>query len=121
MKNALPHGKITQLLQQINFAAILESKMQQQNISPKRLSEDIGHSKSYLYRQMEHNNQTASLLMVLSTHLQCNLFEPYINLLPEEVRITQREKDLQAEINSLHKQIEDITKERDIYKSIAMK
>ena len=44
-----------------------------------------------------------------------------MNLLPESIRITQKEKDLQAQIAALQQQTEALAKERDIYKAIVMK
>jgi len=121
MKSSITRKTVNDLVAKINFTQLVNQKMAEHNTNAMSLSLDIGHNRGYMYRQLQHNDQFASLIVILSHHLQTNLFEPYINLLPDEIRGTQREKDLQAEITTLKQQIADLTKERDIYKSIAMK
>ncbi len=121
MKNGIKHKKVHELISQANFSSLVYEKMAAQNTTPMNLSEDIGQNRNYLYRQLTHNNQAASLILTLSQHLQTNLFDVFINLLPEELRSTEREKELQVQLAALQQQIAELTKERDIYKSIAMK
>lgn len=121
MNNGISHKKAQELVGQLQFSPLVYKKMAEHNTSPMKLSLDIGQNRGYLYRQLKYNNQSAAILLALSAHLQTNLFEPYVKLLPEELQTTQREKDLQAQINTLQQQIAELTKERDIYKTIAMK
>lgn len=121
MQNGISHKKAQELVEQLNFSALVYNKMTAHNTSPMELSIDLGQHRGYLYRQLKYNNQSAAIILALSEHLQTNLFEPYVKLLSEELQITQREKDLQAHITTLQQQIAELTKERDIYKTIAMK
>ncbi len=124
MMSDLQHKKAQDLIKSINFPGIVARKMAEHNTSPMQLSKDIGQNRNYLYQQLSHSNQSASIILTLSEHLQTNLFGPYINLLSDALRttaITQHEKDLEAQVATLQQQLADITKERDIYKSIAMK
>jgi hypothetical protein len=121
MKNGIKHVKVQELVSNMKFNALVYQKIAEHRTTAMNLSEDLGQSRNYLYRQLAHNNQSAALLLALSQHLKTNLFEPYINLLPEELRTTQREKELQRQMAALEQQITDLIKERDIYKSIALK
>lgn len=112
---------MNEMLKQVNFPLVIRIKMKDKEKRFAKLSLQIGRSPSYLDKQLKQTDQPASLLILLSNHLQTNLFEPFMNLLPDDIRITQKEKTLQAEIAALQKQIEDLTKERDIYKGIVMK
>jgi len=71
-------------------------------------------------RQIENADHQVSLLIAVSIALHTNLLEPFVNVLPEELRIIQREKDLNNQIDDLKKQKDDTIKERDIYKNILM-
>lgn len=121
MKNDIKHAKAQELVSNINFVSLVYQKIADHHTTAMRLSKDMGQNSNYLYRLLTHNNQSAALILALSQHLKTNLFEPYVNLLPEDLRVTQREKELQGQIVALQQQIADLTKERDIYKSIAMK
>jgi hypothetical protein len=124
MTNSITHKKAQELIRQVNLQALIYKKMAEHNLSPMELSKMMGQNRNYLYQQLSHSNQSVSVILTLSEHLQTNLFEPYVNLLSEPLRmqnITQREKELDAQAAQLQQQLADITKERDIYKSIAMK
>ena len=94
-------------------------KSRQQNLQ--KLSRLMGQDDDFARKQLHRKHVSLPLLYALSVHLKMNLFEPYLNLLPEGVRSTGREATLQAEIEDLKKQLADLTKERDIYKGILVK
>ena len=124
MINSITHKKAHELISQVNFPEIIYKKWLKITLRRWCLVKVIGQNRNYLYQQLSHSNQSASVILTLSEHLQTNLFEPYVNLLSEPLStrsITRREKNLEAQVTALLQQLAEVTKERDIYKTIAMK
>ena len=114
------HKNIKQLLKTLRFPQMLKAKITEKRFSLSSLSEYLGKHHTYFQRSVNNYDHQVSLIIALSIALHTNMFEPFINLLPEELRITQREKELQAQITDLEKQLAELGKERDIYKSIVL-
>jgi len=85
------------------------------NTSLRKLSLQMGKSENYLLQNLRSNDIRPSVLIELSGWLQTNLFEYYLRLLPQNLRPTQRETELQKEIDTLKKEIETLKAERDKY------
>lgn len=86
-----------------------------------KLSRLLGKPPGYIAQQLKRKNPSLPLLYALSVHLQTNFFEPFCNLLPENIRPTRQEKALQQQLTDLQKQYDDLKKERDLLKEIVMK
>jgi len=115
------HRNIIPKLKEINFPLQVSYYAKQREINLTQLSKNIGRTPTYLHHQIHKPDQPISLLLILSFHLQQNLLEPYQYIIPESCRTTNAEKALQQQIAALQKELEDVKKERDIYKAIAMK
>lgn len=120
MPERLTHSKTGEMLKMVDLTALVSAKTAENKTNMLKLAKAMGRNESYLYTKLKNKDQPVSVLLLLSYHLQSNLFEPYMKLLPENVSITQKEKDLQAQIADLQKQLADLAKERDIYKNILM-
>ncbi len=94
-------------------------KSKQQNLQ--KLSRLLGQEEDFARKQLRRKSVSLPLLYALSVHLKVNLFEPFLNLLPEGVRSTGREAALQEEIEALKKQLAEVMKERDMLEKIVMK
>jgi len=121
MSALINHHNVKPLLQQINLPLYFSTAQEDRKLNAGQLSKYIGRSKNYLYKQLQNPDQPISILLMLSIHLQQNFFDPVLGLLPENIRPTNTEKALQQQIAALQKELEDVKKERDIYKTIAMK
>ena len=108
-------------IDEVNLPAIIKQKVNESNKNMTKLSKLLGRELSYMAQQLERKNVNVPLLYALSNHLNVNLFEPFLNLLPEDVRVTQKEKELQQQIADLQKQLDDTKRERDLLKEILMK
>lgn len=89
--------------------------------SMRELSGIISENENYISQQIKHKNINIPLLYTLTIWLNVNMFEPFLLMLPEHKRGTRKEKELGEEIARLNKELEDLKKERDIYKEIALK
>lgn len=81
----------------------------------------MGNDGSFLSRALKRKDHHISLLIALSIHLQTNLLENYFQLMPENIRVTGREKELQQQLVDLKKQVADLEKERDWLKEVVSK
>lgn len=72
-------------------------------------------NRNYLQQILSRGHVKASTLLELSDVLHVNLFEYYLDQLPESKRITQREKMLKEKITTLEKELEQVKAERDKY------
>lgn len=115
------HHNIQPRLEEINLSLMVSVYAKEREISIVQLSKNIGRNRAYLHQQLAKPDQPISLLLLLSTHLQHNLLEPYQAIIPETCRTTNAEKALQQQIAALQKELEEVKKERDIYKAIVMK
>jgi hypothetical protein len=115
------HHNIKPRLADINLSLLVGVYAKEREISIIQLSKNIGRTASYLHHQLAKPDQSISLLLLLSTHLHHNLLEPYQAIIPESCRTTYAEKTLQQQIAALQKELEEVKKERDIYKAIVMK
>ena len=108
-------------LKALNLAAIVMKTAETKNLNFAKLSKLMHKSDSFVSARLGRKKLSMPILFALSQHLQTNLFEPYTNLLPEAVRATAHEKQLQLQITDLQKQLDDMRKERDLLKEIVMK
>jgi transcriptional regulator with XRE-family HTH domain len=83
--------------------------------SLRKLALKTGKSQTYYNKILKKNDPKASLLLELTDILHVNLFEYYLDLLPEHKRITQREKMMKETIATLEKELETVKAERDKY------
>lgn len=83
MPERLTHSKANEILKTVDLPALISARTAENKTNMVKLAKAIGRSESYLYTKLKNADQPASLLLLLSNHLQCNVFEPYVNLLPE--------------------------------------
>ncbi|HRH60580.1 MAG TPA: hypothetical protein PL045_08415 [Chitinophagaceae bacterium] len=108
-------------IEEVNIPLVIKHHLNENHQSFNRMSRLLGKESNFLIRKTKSKNSGFAVLYALSIHLQTNLFEYIQNQLPENIRPTRQEKQLQQQIDELKKQIADITKERDLLKEIVMK
>ena len=121
MSNVFSIADAEKQVAHINVPLLVKHYMEEHKLSHQHLSKLMGKHKNYITQQVNRKNTSLALLHALSVHLQTNLFEPFQNLLPENLRTTKREQQLQQQIDTLNKQLADVSKERDLLKEIVMK
>lgn len=104
-----------------NLPLAVKNQLRGSQWSLRELSTTIGMHENFLSQQINRKNISLPLLFILSVYLRKNMFEPVLQLLPEHVRGTAREAELEAGIARLNAELADVKKERDIYKEIALK
>ncbi len=120
LNTSATHVTVRETLKQLNFPQIVKQKMKERNQKLSVFSQQIGRDGSYFSRRINDYDQPVSVILLLSLALEANLLEPFSNLLPASIPVTEKEKELQLKIASLEKQLEELGKERDIYKNIVL-
>lgn len=105
----------------LKLPAIIRQVAANKQLRLSTISKLMHKNHTFLVQRLLRKQLNMPILFVLSQHLETNLFEPYTNLLPQEVSATAREKQLQQQITDLQKQMDDLRKERDFLKEIVMK
>lgn len=105
----------------INLKALVQVAMKERNTSFRQLSARMNQSPSYMAKEMVKKDHSIGLLLTLSRQLNVNLIEPYLVLLPTDIRGVKNEKILMEQISSLEKKLMDVKKERDWLKEVVMK
>jgi hypothetical protein len=86
-----------------------------QGTSLSKLSKEMGQAANYIALHLKQGNPRVMLLVDLSTRLNVNLLEAYLDLLPDAVRATGAEAQLALENAKLKKELEEVKAERDKY------
>ncbi len=89
--------------------------------SLRKLALKTGKSQTYYNKILKNGDPKASLLLTLTDILHVNLFEYYLDLLPEHKRITQREKMMKEKITELENELKRVGEERDRYWEVVSK
>lgn len=105
----------------LNFPALVKYQLKEHKQTQRHLSLSLNKEHNYLNRKIKTSKPDPVIILALSMHLGVNLFEPFQNLLPENIRATQKEKELQQQIADLQKQLADITRERDLLERVVMR
>ncbi len=121
MKGMISKKKVTEQARTVNIRAVVQSLAHLHQTSINKTSARLGYTESYLNTVLKKKDHHISLLIALSMHFQSNLLETYFQLLPANLRITRREKDLLKQVDEMEKQLMDVIKERDMLKEILMK
>lgn len=121
MSSIFSYNDAEQKIREISFKNLVKHQANEKRIGLNQLGRMMGKDNNFITVQLSRKNIDLPLLYALSLHLSTNLFEPFQNLLPENIRPTQQEKARQQEIEDLQKQINDLTKERDLLKEIVMR
>ena len=121
MSNVFSFKDAEKKIKELNIPVLIKHHLNENRQGYNRISRLLGKEDSFLSQQMKRKNPSLAVFYTLSIHLQTNLFEPFQNLLPDHIRPTLKEKQLQQQIEDLQKQVADIAKERDIFKEILMK
>lgn len=106
-------------IEQLNFPALVKYYLKEHKQTLRFLSLAMGEDHNYIYRQLKSKRPDPALIYALSIHLTTNLFEPFLNLLPENISPTTKEKQLQQQVTDLQRQLSDVTRERDLLERIA--
>lgn len=121
MAIAFSYKDAEQKIQLLNIPGMIKFQLHEHRLGYNRLSKLLGKNTGFMAQQVKRKSPSVALFYALSIHLGMNLFEPFQNLLPENLRSTKRERELQQQIDELKKQLEDVTKERDFLSKIVMK
>jgi hypothetical protein len=95
--------------------AIARNWAKSKGTSLNSISRKLRRHETFLHQNLRNRDARPSVLIALSDFLSVNLFEYYLELLPEHVRPTAREKQLQKEIDELKKELKRVGEERDRY------
>jgi transcriptional regulator with XRE-family HTH domain len=98
-----------------DIAAIARNWAKYKGTSLRSISRKLKKNPQYLHQNLHSRNPRPSVLLALSDFLGVNLFEYYLELLPEQVRPTTREKELQKQIDDLKNELKRVEEERDKY------
>ena len=98
-----------------DMPAIARNWAKYKGTSLNAISRKLKKSSNYLHSNLRTRDVRPSVLLALSDFLGENLFEYYLELLPEHVRPTAREKELLKEIEALKKELKRVGEERDKY------
>src|SRR4249919_944295 len=93
-------------IESVKLPDLIKRYANERNKNMVTLSKFLGRDPSYMAQQLERKTVNVPLLYALSNHLNVNLLEPFLNLLPEDIRTTQKEKELQQQIANLQKQLD---------------
>lgn len=104
-----------QLPQPPEMLGIITGWAKMRGTSLRKLSVKMKRNPNYLQQILARGDVKASVLLSLSDILHVNLFEYYLDQLPESKRTTQREKLMQEKITQLQKELEQVKAERDKY------
>ena len=121
MSIAFSYTDAEQKISEVDVNRNVRHAIASRQFSMQQLSELMGKPGTFIKNNLAGKRISLPLLYALSVHLKQNLFEPFLTILPEPLRATQRETALQEEIASLQKQLAEMTKERDIYKEVALR
>ena len=102
-------------LQPPDMLTIVTGWAKMRGTSLRKLSLKMQRNENYLQQILAKGHVKASTLLELSDVLHVNLFEYYLDQLPESKRITQREKMMKEKITTLEKELEQVKAERDKY------
>ncbi len=91
----------------IDAKGIIQAQARQRGLNLSRLSAVMGMSDNFLVNHFKRDEVTISMLLAASNHLQFNLLEAYMALLPEPIAGTAREARIVQENNDLKKQLEE--------------
>ena len=108
-------------IEEAAIATLVKHHIKENKQGLNNLSRLVGKPQGYVSQQLKRKNASLPLLYALSLHLNVNLFEPFVALLPENISPTRKEKQLQQQILDLQKQLDDVKKERDLLEKIVMK
>lgn len=98
-----------------DMAAIGRNWAKYKGTSLRSISRKLKKSPAFLRQSLSSRDVRPSVLLALSDFLGVNLFEYYLELLPEHVRPTTREKELQRKIEELENELHRVGEERDRY------
>ena len=98
-----------------NMLTIITGWAKVRGRSLRKLSLMMHRNENYLQQILSRGDVKASVLLTLTDILHVNLFEYYLDMLPEHKRITQREKMMKEKITTLEKELEQVKAERDKY------
>jgi len=119
MLNANSYKIIESQIEKINFPEFINYRLKDNKTNTYQIELKLGKAIGFFRRAFNKYNPEVSLLVTMSIELQYNLFEPFLGLLPEHIRQTRKEKQLQEEIANLKKELESMTTQRDLLVKVA--
>ncbi len=120
-KGLLTKKHITEKAKQVNLPLLVRIQVNVRETNVRQLSLLMGGGPSFLSRAIKRKDHHISLLIALSIHLDKNLLEYYLPLLPITIRATKRETELLQQLAELQKQLEAVTKERDMFRDAVLR
>ncbi len=88
MLNILSYKTIEEKIEQINFPLFINYRIEDNKTNTHQLEKKLGKGKGFFQRMFKKYDPLVSILVIMSIELQYNLFEPFLSLLPEPIRLT---------------------------------
>ena len=114
MSNIFSYNDAQKKIEQLNIPFMVKNQVNEHKLNLNHVSRLLGKPNNFMLQQLKNKNPAVALFYALSIHLNMNFFEPFQNLLPENLRTTKREQELLAQIADRDKQIADLKKEIEI-------
>lgn len=118
LKGLLTKKHITEQAQQVSLLLRVKIEANRNEVSINKLGERMGMHPNWLMRALKRKDHHISLLIALSKHLNHNFLDPYLLLLPQNIRPTKRERELLQQIDDMEKQLLQLIQERDWLKEV---
>ncbi len=109
------------LLKKIDYPSTIKYYVAEKKLSLMKVSSMIGKPDNFLSRRLFEDGIDLELLLCMSMHLDVNLFEPMLHSLPDDVRKTRAEQQLEAEKAALMARIAELEKENQLLKDLIKK
>jgi hypothetical protein len=106
-------------IEKLNIPEYIKFRIKKADTNISKLETTLNTKPGFLNRVLKRKDPVVSILVTLSMQLQYNLLEPILELLPEHIRQTRKEKQLQEEIDNLKKELEIMTAQRDLLVKVA--
>jgi hypothetical protein len=106
-------------IEKLNIPEYIKFRIKKADTNISKLETTLNTKSGFLNRVLKRKDPVVSILVTLSMQLQYNLLEPILELLPEHIRQTRKEKQLQEEIDNLKKELEIMTAQRDLLVKVA--
>lgn len=108
-------------LVRITYTSFLKLKIKEAKTNINRLALETHTPRQTFYKQVMDTDPPLSVVLLFSNLLRVNLFEYFLQLMPEDIQPTRKEKELQAKYDALLKEHEIVKRERDLMERILTK
>ena len=121
LKGLLTKKHIAENAKQVNLPLLVRMQTTVRETNVRQLSLLMGGGPAFLSRALKRKDHHISLLIAMSIHLQKNLLDPYLQLLPPQLRATQRERELLQQVDDMEKQLLQLIEERNMFRDAVLR